>query len=178
VPLSVTAEVAVALHTVWLAGVAVSAGVGFTVTVKLCAVPVQPPADGVTVMTPDIADVPPLVAVNDAILPVPEAARPVAVLVFTQVNVSPLTGPENETAAVPVPLHTVWLEPDSVPVMAGVGLTVMLKLWGVPPQPPAEGVTVMVPATGDVPLLVPVNEAMLPLPDAPRPMAVLLFAQA
>jgi hypothetical protein len=75
---------------------------------------------------------------------------------------------------VAVPLHTVWLEGA---VTAGVGFTVTVKLCAVPAQPLAEGVTVMVPAMAEVPPLVPVNAAMLPVPDAPRPMAGLLFVQ-
>ena len=51
----------------------------------------------------------------------------------------------------------------------------MVKLCGVPVQPSNDGVTVIVAVTGDVPALVAVNEGMLPVPLAPRPMLVLLL---
>ena len=57
---------------------------GFTVIVNDIGAPVQPLADGVTVIVPDIAVVPALVAVKLGILPVPLAARPIVVLVFVQ----------------------------------------------------------------------------------------------
>jgi hypothetical protein len=76
-------------------------------------------------------------------------------------------------AAVLAPLHTVWLVKAAT---AGVGLTMMVNAAAVPVQPLAEGVTVMLPVSGaDVPLM-PVKAAMLPKPDAPRPMEVLLLA--
>ena len=58
---------------------------------------------------------------------------------------------------------------------AGVGLTVMVKLCGVPAQPSNNGVTVIVEVTGRVPLLMAVNDGMLPEPLAARPMVALLF---
>jgi len=58
-----------------------------------------------------------------------------------------------------------------------VGYTVMLKLRGVPTQPLAVGVTVMVATSVEVVLLVATKEAMLPFPLAARPMDGLLFDQ-
>jgi hypothetical protein len=49
---------------------------------------------------------------------------------------------------------------------------------GVPKQELAEGVTVMFASIGAVVVLVAVNEAMLPVPLAAKPMAVLLFVHA
>jgi hypothetical protein len=49
---------------------------------------------GVTVIVAVIGDVVAFVAVNEGILPEPLAARPIAVLLFVQVNVVPLTGPD------------------------------------------------------------------------------------
>ena len=83
-PEKLTAVVAVPLHNVWLAG-ADTVGVGVTVIVKVCAVPVQPLTDGVTVIMPDIANNPLLVAVNAAILPEPDAPRPMLVLELAHV---------------------------------------------------------------------------------------------
>jgi hypothetical protein len=62
-----------------------------------------------------------------------------------------------------------------------VGLTVMVKVWGVPLQetPFTEftGVTVMVELIGAVPVLVAVKEDILPVPLAARPIAVLELVQ-
>jgi hypothetical protein len=61
-----------------------------------------------------------------------------------------------------------------------LALIVMVNVCGVPVQvgeAPADGVTVMVAEMGVVPLLVAVNAAILPVPLAPKPMAVLLFVQ-
>jgi hypothetical protein len=55
---------------------------------------VHPFAVGVTVIVDEIGEVVPLTAVNEGILPEPLAARPIAVLLFVQVNVVPLTGPD------------------------------------------------------------------------------------
>ena len=75
------------------------------------------------------------------------------------------------TVAVDVALQTTWL--------AGwftcpVGFTVMVKVLVGPAQPTEPfvnvGVTIIVAATGVVPVLTAVNEAMLPVPEAARPM--------
>ena len=62
-----------------------------------------------------------------------------------------------------------------------VGLTVMVKFCGVPLQETPfnvfTGVTVMVALMAVVPVFVAVNAAMLPVPLAARPMAVLLLVQ-
>ena len=62
-----------------------------------------------------------------------------------------------------------------------VGLTVMVKVIGVPVQlmPPLVnvGVTVMVAVTGVLPILMAINAGMVLVPLAPRPMDVLLFVQ-
>jgi hypothetical protein len=72
----------------------VAVAVGFTVIVKVSVVPTHPFAVGVTIMVPVIGPFVPLVGVNAGILPVPPAARPIAGLLFVQVNVVPATGPE------------------------------------------------------------------------------------
>jgi hypothetical protein len=63
-----------------------------------------------------------------------------------------------------------------------VGLTVIVKVSAGPTQLTEPfvkvGVTVIVALIGEVPVLVAVNELMLPVPFAPRPMAVLLFDHA
>ena len=54
----------------------------------------HPFAVGVTVMVAVMGEVVALLAVNDGILPEPPAARPIAVLLFVQLNVVPLTDPD------------------------------------------------------------------------------------
>ena len=58
----------------------------------------------------------------------------------------------------------------------GAGLMTTVKVTAVPEQVPATGVTVMVAVCGVFPVLVLVK-FRLPLPDAPKPIVVLLFAQ-
>ncbi|MCK7538011.1 MAG: hypothetical protein MZV63_47165 [Marinilabiliales bacterium] len=79
------------------------------------------------------------------------------------------------TAAVAAPLHLAW---SAGSLTWPLGLTVMVKVSGVPAQPSNEGVTVIVAVTGEVPALVAVNDAMLPLPLAASPMLVLLLVHA
>jgi hypothetical protein len=80
---NVMAAVAAPLHNTCPAGT-VMVGVGPTVMVKLPVVPLQPLATGVTVTIPVMGNVPVLVAVNGAMSPVPGDARPMEVLLFTQ----------------------------------------------------------------------------------------------
>ena len=84
--MKIIVDVLALLHTVWLVGVTVSIGVGFTVTVNTCTGPKQLFAVGVTVNIPDVAVEPLFVAVNDAMaLPEPDAPIPMVVLLFDQV---------------------------------------------------------------------------------------------
>ena len=66
------------------------------------------------------------------------------VLLLAHVNRVPLTAPVKVTAVVWVPLQSVWLAGAAT---VGVGLTVMLNDDGVPAQPAATGVTVIVVLT-------------------------------
>jgi len=111
------------------------------------------------------------------VLPDPLAPRPIAVLLFAQVKVVPLLGvPVKVIVDVVPPSQTVW-SPEAVAV--GIGFTVIVMFFELPVQviPPLvyTGVTVIVPMIGEVVLLVVVNELILPVPLAPRPIAVLLF---
>ena len=63
-------------------------------TVNVVDVPVHPFAVGVTVIVAVIGEVVAFVAVKEGIFPVPLAARLIAVLLFVQVNVVPLTDPD------------------------------------------------------------------------------------
>jgi hypothetical protein len=74
------------------------------------------------------------------------------------------------------PEQIVW--DDGVAIAVGVGLTVIVKVTGVPLQfKPKVGVTVMVATTGELPALVAVKLAMLPEPLAANPMDGALFVQ-
>ncbi len=77
------AAVGALLHTVWFAGVFITA-VGFTVIVNVLGVPVQPFAVGVTVIVATTGALPVLVAMKLAILPVPLAANPIDGALFVQ----------------------------------------------------------------------------------------------
>ena len=60
----------------------------------------------------------------------------------------------------------------------GAGFTVIVKLAVDPEQVPIVGVTVIVDVIAEPVELVAVKEGMFPFPDAPNPVAVLLFDQA
>ena len=68
--------------------------VGLTVIVNVVGVPVHPFAVGITVIVAVIGEFVAFVAVNEGTLPEPLAPRPIAVLLFVQVNVVPPTGPD------------------------------------------------------------------------------------
>jgi hypothetical protein len=74
-------------------GDTVIAGDGLIVMLYEDVVPVQPFAVGVITMVAVIGVAPVFVAVKEGIFPDPLAARPMAVLLFVQVNVVPATGP-------------------------------------------------------------------------------------
>jgi hypothetical protein len=86
-----------------------------------------------------------------------------------------VVGELKDMADVFAPLHTTW----SVTVTVAVGLTVMVKVRGVPVQlvPPLlnDGVTVTVAVTGEEPELLAVNAAISPVPLAASPIDGLLF---
>ena len=133
-PAIVTAVVAAPEHTVWLA-IVFTAGVGFTVIVNVIAVPVQVVAPlvyvGVTVIVATCGVAVALVAVKLAMLPVPDAARPIVVLVLVQLYTVPGTAPVKLTAAVAEPLHSTC-GPTAFTV--GIGFTVILNVCEVPVQ--------------------------------------------
>jgi hypothetical protein len=60
----------------------------------------------------------------------------------------------------------------------GAGFTVIVNVIGVPTQPFAVGVTVMVAITGIAPALVAVNEGIFPVPLAPSPIVGSLLVHA
>jgi hypothetical protein len=116
-------------------------------------------------------------------------------MVLPDPSASPVMAPEGESTAVQlkvVPLVVElsailvvapeqMLSDDGVAVMDGVGLTVMVKVVGVPVQvvPPLalKGKTEIVAVTGEFPLLVAVKEGIFPVPEAASPMDVLVLVQ-
>lgn len=180
-PLIVTAAVEVLLQTTWLL-IAFTEGVGFTVMVKVIGVPEQvvPPLVyiGVTVKVAEIGAFVEFVAMNDGMFPVPLAdARPIAVLLFVQLNTVPATVPLKLIAAVGEPLQTTWL---ATALTVGVGFTVIVNVIGAPVQLTPlviVGVTVIVAVTGALVALVPTNEGIFPLPLAARPIDGVLLVQ-
>ena len=79
---------------------ALTVGVGLTVMVNVNGDPVQPLAAGITVMVAITGRVVVLVAVKEAILPAPLAARPIEVVLLVQLKMVPATGPVKEIADV------------------------------------------------------------------------------
>ena len=141
--------------------------------------PTQPKAVfGVTVIVPVMVLNVGFCAMNDAILPVPLAARPINGLLLTQLYVVPATAPVKLTGVVAWPAHTVWL---AIAFTTAVGLTVMLNVEGIPTQVEVpftnDGVTVISAITGAAPVLVAINGSMFPLPVAGIPIEVALFVQ-
>jgi hypothetical protein len=136
--------------------------------------PVQPAADGVTVIFAAVATVPELIAVNEEMPPVPLDARPIDVLSLVQLYAVPLMAPLKPIEAVDDPLHTDWL--DTVATV-GVGLTLIVNDVAAPEQPAADEVTVIFAVISDVVVFIAVNAAMSPAPLDARPIDVLSLVQ-
>lgn len=153
-------------------------GNAFTVIVNVLLAPVQvmPPLVnvGVTVIVAVIGPVVGLTVTKAGTVPMPLAPKPIEVLLFVQLYSVPATGPLNGTAVVVAPAQSIWLAGWFT---LGVGFTVIVKLTDEPPQPVELGVTVIVAVCTVVVVLVAVKAAILPVPDAARPIPVLLFVQ-
>jgi hypothetical protein len=130
-PVYATAAVEAPLHNIWFEG-CTTLGVGFTVIVNICGGPVQPFADGVTVIVAITGTVPVLIAVKAGIFPIPLAANPIEGLLFVQLNAVPLTEPVNVMAFVVAPLHKLWFAGCTT---LGIGLITTLYV-AVPLHPP------------------------------------------
>lgn len=117
---------------------------------------------------------PVLVVAKEGMFPVPLAPSPIDVLLFDHEYVvdPPVLSVEKLTASVAAPTHLTWSAGSST---CPEGLTVMVKVWAVPAHPSNAGVTVIVAVTGALVLFVAVNDGILPVPDAPSPIDVLLF---
>ena len=83
------------------------------------------------------------------------------------------------TAVVKEPLQSSW---SAGWLSCPVGLTVMVKVFVGPAQPTEPlvnvGVTTMVATTGEVPVFTAVNDAILPVPEAARPILVVVLVHA
>jgi hypothetical protein len=88
--------------------VLVNTGVGFTVIVNVVVVPVQPLYTGVIVIVAVTGLTPGFSAVNEAIFPVPLAARPIDGVSLVQLYC--VATPLKLTAVVDAPLHKVWFD--------------------------------------------------------------------
>ena len=129
--------------------------------------PGQPLAVGVTVIVAATGFAVVFVPVNDGVLPVPLAERPIEGVEFVHANVVPGVVLVNTPAATFAVLHTVTFAGT---VTLGPGFTVIVYVFGVPGQPLALGVTVMVAVTGSAELFVAENEGVFPVPLAARPI--------
>ncbi len=142
-------------------------GVGSTVIVYERGIPGQPLAVGVTVIVAVAEMAVLLVAVNAGVFPVPLAARPIDASELVQSNVVPGVVLVKFEATIVAPLQTIISEGTTT---TGVGLTVIVYEAGVPGQPLAVGVTVIVAITGSAELFVPVNAGVSPIPLAESPI--------
>ncbi len=121
-----------------------------------------------------------MVAVKAGTGPVPLfVPSPIASFVRDQLNTAPGIGLVNTTEGTDEPVQYVWL---ATALTLGTGLTVMVNEIGAPVHTApvvgeVTGVTVIVAVSGAFVAFVAVNEAISPLPDAARPMPVLLFVQ-
>jgi hypothetical protein len=126
-PVSTIPVIAFAEQIVCAAGVATAFGVGFTVIVNVRGVPVHsvPPFRklGVTVIVAVTGAFVVLVAVNEAMLPLPLAPSPIEVLLLVQLYTVPVTAPLKATAVVAAPLQSVWFD---TAFTVGVGFTVIV----------------------------------------------------
>jgi hypothetical protein len=135
---------------------------------------------GVTLIVAVIGELPVFTAVNEGMLPVPEATKPIETLLLVQayVFVPPEFVEPKVIAAIAFPLQTSMLVGF---VTFALGLTVIVKVLGEPVQlePPLVnvGVTVIVAITGELTLLIAAKEVISPLPEATKPMEGVLFVQ-
>lgn len=130
---------------------------------------------GVTVIVAVTGVDPEFKAVKPGIFPVPLAPKPIEVLLLVQVKEPPFGVLTKLVVATAPPLHTVIFDGT---VTVGVGFTMIVYVDGVPLQPLAEGVTVIVATMGALPVLVAVNDGTFPVPLVPSPIAVFELAHA
>jgi hypothetical protein len=112
---------------------------------------------------------------------VPDGNAPLipAGMASVQPIVAPAVVDVSETAAEVLVLHIVCSIEENC--TWGAGLTVIVKLCGLPlqliPALVTDGVTVIVPVTGALPVFTALKELISPVPPALNPMDILLFVQ-
>jgi hypothetical protein len=145
-------------------------GVGLMVTEKFID-PLHPLSSEVTDICPEIeAPVLLIGAIQEGILPEPEAPSPIAVFELAQENEAPEG--ELKKAGITI-LSPGQIEMLFIVFITGVGLIVIVKVK-TPGHSPKLAVTVIVPETGAPVLLAgAVQEGMFPDPEVPSPIAVL-----
>lgn len=131
------------------------------------------------VISPVIGTLPELVAVKLGIPKAgpPEAPKPINIFVFVQLKVVPATLLLKTTAVVASPAQSCSSVIDD---NIGVGLTVMVKLWVLPTQDVGAGpvgIIVIVATTGTFDVLIAVNAAIFPEPEAANPILGSEFVQ-
>lgn len=142
--------------------------------VKTCEGPVQVAKTGVTVTVATTGELLTFTAVNEFMVPVPDAASPIEGVVLVQLYVVPATVPVKLTVETAVPAHTTW---SAGSVTVGIGLTVITVTCEGPVHPFAVGITVILAVCTVVPALVAVKPPMLPDPDEASPMLLFEFVQ-
>ena len=129
--------------------------------------PTQLLAAGVTVIVAVTGSAVLFVPKKEKISPVPLAARPMDGSEFVQVKVVPGVVIVKLVAKI-IPALQITISEGTT--TTGVGFTVIVYEDGVPGQPLAVGVTVIVDVTGFAVLFVPVNNGVFPVPLAARPI--------
>jgi hypothetical protein len=145
----------------------VTFGVGLTVTIKLVALPGHELAVGVTIYITVPAVVPAFVSACAIVAPLDADApvMPPVIAPMVQLNVAPVTLLAKAIFVV-APLHIVS---GLAVVTFGVGLTVTIKLVGLPGQELAVGVTIYITVPAVVPAFVSACAIVAPL-DAVAPV--------
>ncbi len=156
------------------AGETSSTGLGLTVMLKEEGVPGHPLAVGVTETVAVTGNNVLLVAVNEGMFPVPLEARPIDASELIQSNVVPCVMLVKFDAAIAAPLQTTVSDGT---ITFGPGLILIVNETGIPKHPFAAGVTVISAVTGRLVLLVAINEGILPVPLAARPIEGSEFVQ-
>jgi len=154
--------------------VKLTSGIGFIVIEKIIGIPVHSFNVDDTVIIPVIlAPVLLAGAFQLDILPLPLAAKPIAVLEFVHEKVAPVGELVKLLMLIGTPGQTAIL---FICVTIGAGYTVIVKLMGVPGHPLSDGVTIIVPV-----IFAPVLFAgafqlgIFPVPLVAKPIAALEF---
>ena len=175
--LKLTGDVDERLQTVCVAGNTFIDGVGDTLTVNKRTAPIQVAAVGVTVNTPVVVAAPVLAATKEPTdEPAPDAPMPMVVLLFVHVYVVPVTVLLKLIIDVLAVLQTVCVAGNTF--IDGVGDTLTVNDCTGPTQVADVGVTAITAVVVVLPVLVAVNAAMLPEPDAHNPSDGLELVQA